>query len=181
MKGIVFTEFLEMVEETFSEELADKIIEESTLASDGAYTSLGTYDYHEMLELVTHLSQETGIAAPDLVKAFGQHLFTRFVASFPAMFVDCPNTFALLKRIDDYIHVEVRKLYPDAQLPRFSYDDSVENQLVLEYSSERPFAMLADGLISQSVEHFEEDIDVRMQDLSDGAGTAARFTLVRNT
>jgi hypothetical protein len=178
MKGVVFTEFLEMVETTFSEEVADKIIDESNLASDGVYTSLGTYDHREMLELVTHLSQETGIPAPNLVKAFGQYLFTRFTIGFPAMFADCPDTFSLLKRIDNYIHVEVRKLYPDAQLPRFQFDDSVPGRLVLEYKSERPFAMLADGLISQSIV-FDETLDLKMEDLSEGAGTAARFTLTR--
>ena len=181
MKGMVFTEFLEMVETTFSEEMADKILDESDLASDGVYTSLGTYDYHEMLELVTHLSKETGIPVPDLVKAFGQYLFTRFSIGFPTMFADCPDTFSLLKRIDNYIHVEVRKLYPDAQLPRFEFDDSVPGQLILEYSSERPFAMLADGLITQSIVHFQEDLELVMDDLSDGAGTAARFTLTKQS
>ncbi len=42
MKGTVFTEFLEMVENILSPELADLIIEQSDLHSEGAYTSLGT-------------------------------------------------------------------------------------------------------------------------------------------
>jgi len=44
MKGIIFTEFLEMVEDRFSPEIADRIIEAADLPSGGAYTAIGTYD-----------------------------------------------------------------------------------------------------------------------------------------
>ena len=60
MKGIVFAEFIELVEDKFGFEIADEIIEESNLPSGGSYTSVGTYDHREMLELVTHLSEKTG-------------------------------------------------------------------------------------------------------------------------
>jgi GGDEF domain-containing protein len=40
MKGVVFTEFMEMVEDRFSLEIAERLIEESNLASLGIYTSL---------------------------------------------------------------------------------------------------------------------------------------------
>ena len=181
MKGLVFTEFIEMVENTFSDEIADKILDESDLASNGVYTSLGTYDHHEMLELVTHLSKETGIPVPELVQAFGQYLFTRFAIGFPAMINETSDTFSLLKRIEGYIHVEVRKLYSDAQLPHFDFQMPSDGQMILDYQSERPFAMLAHGLISQAIVHYNEDIDLNYEDLSDGAGTSARFILTKRT
>ena len=74
MKGIVFTEFLEMVEDRFSPEIADRIIESSNLSSRGAYTSLGTYDHAEMVRLVSQLSAATGIAPPVLTHTFGKYL-----------------------------------------------------------------------------------------------------------
>ncbi|MCP4964259.1 MAG: hypothetical protein GY926_03390 [bacterium] len=67
MKGVVFTEFVEMVEEKFSPEIAERIIESSDLPSQGIYTAVGTYGHTEMLQLVTRLSEETGIEVPDLV------------------------------------------------------------------------------------------------------------------
>ena len=39
MKGIVFTEFLDMVEARFTPEVADRMITAAALPSDGAYTS----------------------------------------------------------------------------------------------------------------------------------------------
>ena len=47
--------------------MADTIIEASDLELQGAYTSLGTYDHDEIVQLVTHLSDETKISVPDLI------------------------------------------------------------------------------------------------------------------
>ena len=53
MKGMVFTEFLEMVESTFSADMVDDIIDDSAPPSGGAYTSVGTYDHQELVGMVT--------------------------------------------------------------------------------------------------------------------------------
>lgn len=177
MKGVVFTEFLELVEEKFSPDMADNIIEASDLPSQGAYTSLGTYDHHEMLQLVTHLSNETNIAVPDLIHTFGEHLFTRFFAGFPQFFAGITHPFEFLKNLEGYIHVEVRKLYPDAELPKFAYESPTENCLVMIYSSNRPFGDLAAGLISGCIKHYDHLIDVQREDLDEEEKTCVRFTL----
>jgi hypothetical protein len=179
MKGVVFTEFLEMVENKFSPEMADRIIEETDLPSGGVYTAVGTYDHREMIQLVSCLSQETGIPSAELVRAFGLHLFGRFHTIFPKYFEDVSSAFDFLQRVDHYIHVEVRKLYPDAELPSFECDTSQSGCLRLTYRSSRPFAALAEGLIRGCVAHYGEAVDIAMEDLSDGAGTAARFLLTK--
>ena len=51
--------------------------------------------------------------------------------------------------------------------------------MTMEYSSKRPFADLAEGLINACIEHFGEPVDVQRENLS-ADGTAALFTLTRN-
>lgn len=179
MKGVIFTEFLAMVEEQFSFEIADRIIEASDLATDGAYTSVGTYDHTELLQLVTALSRETGVAIPDLVRAFGTHLFGRFHALYGHLFEGAQSTFNFLKNVESYVHVEVRKLYSDAELPIFECEVQDDAHMVMTYRSKRPFADLAEGLIAGCAEHFGELIDIRRQDLSDGNRTHVRFQLTK--
>ena len=116
MKGVVFTEFLEMVEERFSPETADRIIEASNLSTDGAYTAVGTYDYEELAQLVNHLSAETGIAAAELLRSFGHRLFQHFHRGYNTFFDGIDSSFDFLKKVESYIHVEVRKLYHDAEI-----------------------------------------------------------------
>jgi Haem-NO-binding len=179
MKGIVFTEFLEMVEARFSPSVADHIIAAADLPSRGAYTAVGTYDHSELIHLVTHLSTETGIAGPDLVRTFGTHLFGRFTTSYPHLFDGIGSVFSFLERLDDYIHVEVRKLYPDAELPQFAFAIEDPHSLTLTYRSTRPFADFAEGLLIGCIAHFGEPIDLYREDLAGEPGTAARFSLTR--
>ena len=73
MKGIVFTEFLEMVESTFGLETVDYIITNSDLESKGAYTAVGTYDFGEMLRLVTNLSEKVNSPVDDLLYVYGTY------------------------------------------------------------------------------------------------------------
>ena len=180
MKGVVFTEFLEMVEEKFSPDTADQIIEAVDPPSGGAYTATGTYDFEELASLVTELSHESNIPIPHLLEAFGKHLFTRFYAGYPQFFDGVSSTIEFLPLVDGYIHGEVRKLYPDAELPKFECDTSDPNRLVMDYSSKRPLAEFAKGLILGCIDHFGDDVTFEHEDLSGGTGNSARFTLTRN-
>ncbi len=177
MKGVVFTEFLDMVEDKFSPELADTIIEKSDLPNGGSYTSIGTYDVCEMGRLVQNLSTETGAPAPDLMGVFGKHLFSRFAATNPDVFRSDHCCFTFLSEIEGTIHRDVRKLYPDAELPSFEYEFPEQDKMVMVYSSPRGLGKVAEGLIEGCIEHFGEAIDVSAEDLSEGAGSRVRFSL----
>lgn len=179
MKGLVFTEFLEMVEKKFSPQIVDQIIEESNLASSGAYTTLGNYDYREMLQLVSHLSKHTQIPAKELVQTFGRELFRSFVKNFSHFFTGLRDAFEFLRHVEDYIHIEVTKLYPKAELPTFKFEQKAPHHLELTYRSKRPFADLAHGLIEGCILHYQEEISVEREDLTTD-GTAAKFTLKKS-
>ena len=43
MLGIIFTNLVEMIETTVSYEMADEILQEANLSSDGIFTSVGHY------------------------------------------------------------------------------------------------------------------------------------------
>jgi len=178
MKGVVFSEFIELVEEAFSFDMVDDILDDCDLESGGAYTAVGFYDYHEMLQLVTALSKRTGTPIPDLLHVFGKHLIGKFSQSFSAMFTEFDNAFDLLERIDNHVHVEVRKLYPDAELPQLGADRIDENTLVMRYQSNRPFAELAYGLMRGAIEYYGEHVEITREN-QDTDGTAQTFTLRR--
>ena len=177
MKGVVFTEFLEMVESSFSPLVADRIIEQSELPSGGAYTAIGTYDHDEMVSLVSQLSSETGTPVPELLQGFGGYLFGRFVAGYPMFFEGQSSAFDFLATVHNHIHTEVRKLYADAELPSLEHERPEPNRMVMDYRSSRGPADLAEGLIRACIEHFKETIAVSREDLSDGQNTHVRFVL----
>ena len=180
MKGIIFTEFMEMVEDRFSIEVAEEILELAELPSGGSYTTLGTYSHAEVLNLVASLSKVSGAKVEDLVLAFGEYLFGRFAAVHPDFFEEVAGCLDFMMKVEDYIHIEVQKLYPEATPPKLSCNRVGENEMILHYASHRPFAQLANGLIKGCASFFGETIEVAQEDLpGTGPGTEARFHLVK--
>lgn len=155
MKGVVFTEFMDMVEEVFSDDVLDEIIDKADLPNDGAYTTVGTYDHEEIVQLVVALSETSNIPVPDLLEAFGKHLLGQFVKGYPQFFDEAKGVFDFLSNIDSYIHVEVLKLYPDAELPKFYHQQHSDQHLSMYYQSSRHFEDLAVGLIKGTLAHFQ--------------------------
>ncbi len=180
MKGIVFREFIQMVEEQFSLETADAIIEASKLPSGGSYTSIGTYPHEEMVTLVHHLSLQLGKPVPDLLRHFGRHLFQRFTVIHPQYVTTHASVFELLSMLDSHVHVEVRKLYRDAELPSFEHQTLDDHRMLFIYQSRRPLADFAHGLIEGCIAHFGEPMRIDRVDLPvEDQGAHTRFTLTR--
>ncbi len=177
MKGVVFTEFLEMVEQRFSLDAVDRILRQAAPSHGGTYTAVGTYPVEEMFALVTALAEVAKAPIPDLLFAFGEHLFGRFVVAHPAFFTGVGGPLDFLARVDSYIHIEVRKLYPDAELPKFDATRVSERELTLVYHSRRRMSDLAHGLIAGCGKHFGVALQVEREDLSEGRGEDVKFTV----
>jgi hypothetical protein len=176
MKGMVFTEFFNLVESAFGADMLDDIIDDANLPNDGAYTAVGTYDHMELVAMVVALSTRSGMPVPDLVKTFGTYLFGQFVTLYPKFFVNVNDSFVFLLGIEDIIHAEVLKLYPDANLPKFDVQLQVEcDELIMTYHSNRHFADLAEGLIIGAAQHFNETFDIVKTNLDENS-TQFRIT-----
>ncbi len=177
LRGIVFTELMEMVESTFGLAIAQQVIDHSGVPSKGVYTSVGSYDHTELLRLVASLAALTATPATALTKAFGRHLFGRFAILYPQFFAGVEGPLEFLEAVDGLIHVEVRKLYPNAQLPRFESRRRGPDELELDYVSPRPFADLAEGLIEGCTAHFGRGLRLERRDVAGARGPAVRFTV----
>lgn len=153
MLGMVFTELIEMVEDKFSPEVADDMMDAAQAAGGGVYTAVGAYPVEQIGVMVDRLSEITQVAAHDLVRDFGRHLLGRFAQSHPGHFERHPDVFDFLAAIDSDIHVEVKKLYSNATLPRFRVVSRDDTTMRLRYDSPRRMEMLALGLIEQLGEH----------------------------
>ena len=178
MKGIVFTEFLEMVEATYGLSTVDTIIQNATLASGGAYTSVGTYDFMEMVSLLGHLSEETGISTSNLLYSFGHYLFNSLVRIHPEVVSAYRNPIGLLSCIEDHIHFHVKKLYPDAELPEFRILSKTDRSMEMVYHSSRGLYPLAHGLIMKTFEHFNKEAEVSYE-LLEEKGTKVKFKITQ--
>lgn len=179
MKGIIFTEFLEMVETRFGLEVVDSIIENSDLPSEGIYTSVGTYDFNEMISLITNLSDEVKAPVDDLIYAFGLYLFSSLLRAHPEVVESYKSPLGLLYSIEDHIHVHVKKLYPDAELPTFKILEKTDRSLSMIYSSSRGLYRLAHGLMEKTFEHFNGSAQITYELLKED-GTEVKFDIIQD-
>lgn len=158
MKGAIFTIFQEMVEEKFGFDGWETIISQSKLASEGIYTSAENYDDDEIFQLVGALSAHSGIAVPELVEVFGHYLFPHLAHSLPEKMMDYDDLWSFLEAIHGVIHVEVKKLHPDAMTPEIIVVEKADTNLLVRYKSPRKLCFLALGLIHRAAEHFNTEI-----------------------
>ena len=160
MQGVVYTALADMVIEQLGLPVWEQILDAAALPSQGAYTAGARYDDAELLQLVTLLSQHTGIAPPDLVRSFGTYLFSQLYATLPPQLQSCQNLREFLLKIDSTIHKEVKRVYPDSYLPSFTYDDSKPSELTMYYQSRRKMCFAAEGLIQGAARQFNTDIQL---------------------
>lgn len=177
MKGLVFVELLAMAEDAFGEDVVDGVIDNAELPSGGAYTAVGKYPCDELMVLVRGFSQHSGIEGPQLQRLFGHWMMNSFVRHYPDFFVGKSGSLDMLAAIEDEIHVEVRKLYPDADLPHFEVMRREPDQMQMTYRSPRPLADFCHGLIEGCVSHFGETAVIDRNDRSSGEKTEADFNI----
>jgi hypothetical protein len=166
MKGLVFTEFLEMVEQQFGLPIVDKMIGQSNTDTNGAYTAVGTYPHGELVSLVINLHHQTGIPVPDLLKTYGRYLFGRLAILYPNLLTGVASAFDLIENLESIIHVEVKKLYPDANPPMFITESRTAEQLIVTYQSHRSMGDVAEGLINGCGDYYQETFDIKQEILS---------------
>lgn len=176
MKGMVFTELLEMIEDKWGSVALQKVIDGANLPNNGAYTSVGTYPHGEAVAIVQSLSAYTGIAADGLLEAFGYHLFGRLAAGFPNLLATVSDPFEVLLNIEQLIHVEVKKLYPDARPPMFHGKLLDSGKLEMVYESSRGMGSLAVGLMKGCGDFFKQPLKVEIKE-SNSDGTIVTFIL----
>lgn len=165
MKGVLFTELLDWIEQRHGVVVLDEILLEAGLPHGGAYTSAGTYDWTEFAAILASACRHTGLPASEVARAYGMHLFSVFATEHGDLVARADDALSCLAMVESFIHPEVAKLYAVADLPRFLVVSSPD-RITMQYESPRPTADLARGLIEGCLAHFGTSASIEQS--SDG-------------
>ena len=160
LKGTIFVELVKMAESAFGEETVDMVLDKANLDNGGAFTTVGNYPCSELVKIVVAFSEHSGLSPEILQKKFGHWMMDHFVEAYPQFFKNKTDAFEMLESIEAEIHVEVRKLYPEAELPTFATERTTPNRLTMTYESPRPLSAFCHGMIEACLEHFDEEGDI---------------------
>lgn len=158
MKGIVFNLLEEVVRREHGADTWDRLLERSSL--EGAYTSLGTYPDSELMRMVGVASEALGQSQDDVMRWFGRGALPILALRYPGFFPPESNTRSFALTLNEVIHPEVRKIYPGAQVPEFTFLPSPFDQLVMRYTSTRRLCAFAEGLLQGAAAHYHEAVDL---------------------
>jgi len=151
----------------------------SNLESGGAYTSVGTYKFSEMLQLLQHLNTNTGVSIDNLLLVYGEHFFSVLEGSYPGLLSTYNDPIEMLSSIENHIHIEVKKIYPDAELPTFEVIEKTKNALTMIYKSSRAMHHFGLGLMNKTFEHFNTKATIKLDKIKED-GTEVKFLINKN-
>jgi predicted hydrocarbon binding protein len=160
MKGIVFVKFNDFIEKFWGDEFWDELLEEAELPSEGVYSTFVTYDDQELFILIGLVADKKNISAKEVQFTFGKWIFKEFYHIAPAFTHEFKDVFEFLLAVQNIIHVEVKKLNPDALCPKFKFLSQTPNQLSFHYQSPRKLCFFCEGIIYGLAEHTRQKIKV---------------------
>lgn len=167
MKGMVFTELTEFVENEFGFDLADEMIDAAKNAGGGIYTATGNYPDSQILAMLTVLQEKSGLGLDKLLQVFGRYLFHRILTIYPQAKESNKNSIEFISNVEGFVHQEVKKLYPDAELPTFIIEHKDETSLDMVYSSKKKLHDLAYGLMMGCADEYNEALEINYEQINE--------------
>lgn len=158
MKGVVFNIVEEVVVNLYDEDTWDDVIDAAGVT--GTYSSPGSYPDEELVAIVVAAAELLGVPVPALLRIVGTKAFDGLARRYPHLVGSHTDTILFIQHVEDYIHPEVKKLYPDSVLPEFEFEDRGEGVTRMTYRSPRGLGDLAEGLIEGAAERFNQQINI---------------------
>ncbi|WP_321298285.1 heme NO-binding domain-containing protein [Marinifilum fragile] len=163
MKGIFFTELLEMAEREYGSLAVDKIIPFLKVGDHGVFNANMDYPFSQFHELINRLANEVRIAPTDLTKLYGEYLFSRLIIIYRPHFAGNSDIFEFLEKIDYFIHVKLQADFPHQGITGFKTERINHNTFTVSYQSTHDLIDLAIGLFMGCQKFFNEDLTVNAE------------------
>lgn len=153
MKGIIFNVAEHVVTDEHGADAWDDLLVAAGV--DGVYTAVGNYPDEQFSAIVSAAARTRGETTQDVERWIGRRGMPLLAERYSDFF-EPSDARAFVLTLNDVIHPEVRKLYPDVNVPNFDYHDVGATTLVVEYQSERRMCGFAEGLILGAVDWYGE-------------------------
>ena len=135
------------------------------------------YDQTELMGMVQAMMCKSGPGIDDIQRAFGEHMLRYCAHCYPDYF-ESDGLFAFLTDVQSRIHADIRRTYPDVDLPSFECREESEARLVMTVYAPPGATAFAEGLIGGCARFYDEEISLSKTDLS-GDGTEFQIVIER--
>ena len=158
MKGVVFNLLEDLVRREFGDMEWSRVLQDAEV--DHTFASEGTYPDAVLRRLIAEVGKRAQKSPGEALQWFGRHSMPLLHSMYPGFFASQTSARSFILTLNDIIHPEVRRLFPDADVPWFDFDNSSPNELIVGYQSPRKLCLLAHGFIEGAADHYGETVDV---------------------
>lgn len=170
MKGTIAACLEEMIRENHGRKVWKEICKEAGLPRNHIFSLSTDVPDADVVALIGVCAKVLGITAEEAMFAFGVHWSSVYAPKvYGQFFQNAKNAREFLLNMDQ-VHVTVTNTVESARPPRFVYDESQPDTLVMNYRSSRGLVALMPGLVAGVAKHFGEEID------TDLSGNQVRIT-----
>lgn len=148
MKGIISTTFEDLVRERLGEGCVDELFDQRGLKTDNSFVAPVTNRDEDLVALVLTAAEMAGLEVTTTLFGSGRYAFFRLVSCREDPDESADSLESLFAHVDDIIHVEVRKLWPEAETQRIHVQSESEVVLIVRYESRRRLCPVFEGLIA---------------------------------
>lgn len=156
MKGIIFNLAAEVVIAGHGEDAWDAVL--AGAQASGSYTSLGSYPDSELMAIVAAAADLLGVDRDAVLREVAGGAIPLLATRYPHFFTPHADATRFVLTLNDIIHPEVRKLYPGAIVPRFSFTEHSPESITMKYESERQLCALAEGFVTGAATHYGQTV-----------------------
>ncbi len=147
MKGMIFNLLEDFIVEGWGPERFEKIMELCPVHAQVPYVGPGTYPDANLMSIIEKTTAELGLGNAEALRRFGRFAFPKLAQKFSVYTQNHRHPKTFLKAVDGVIHVEVRKLFANAEPPRITFEDPAPDRLILHYNSRRQLCPFFAGLV----------------------------------
>ncbi|MHB8811253.1 MAG: heme NO-binding domain-containing protein [Desulfobulbaceae bacterium] len=178
MKGIIFNMLEQFINDRFGEETFEEIVAASGPLSGDTYAmvSPGSYPDSDFIALLGQTARTTGMDRASLLQAMGRHSLPLLAQRYPHFFSGYSHPRDFLKTTSLIHQVEVKKLYQDAEVPRFTIEDQ-EGGMMVTYHSSRRLCHFVAGLLMGLSDYYRVPMVVQQVECILEGGRACTFML----
>jgi len=120
----------------------------------------GSYPDSDFMVILGQAARTTGMDAAPLLQAMGRHSLPILAGRYPHFFSGFSHPRDFLKTTSLIHQVEVKKLYRDAEVPRFTIKDLPDGMVVTYHSSRRLCHFVA-GLLAGLSDYYQVPMTVK--------------------
>lgn len=176
MKGLFFTELLELIETDYGLAVVDQVIRTAVPTTDGVYTSMGVYDSKEFFGIIEALALEMNQPRSTFLRWFGRHFFRCLVDRHDRLLDNYPSAINAMQDVNSL--VRTTRIFPfDDQPPEAEFMAAGPAAWRLTIRARLPIQDMVMGALEACIACFDEPLEVSRNDVRAGDEITTRFDI----